>query len=167
MRDGGPDDVGAVLRVKNETWRTAYRGLLPQDFLDGLSVTPRAVQAWRARIGSGAQHLAVGEAGGEVSGFVLYGPAEDEGTGGAEIHAIYVLAEHWSTGLGLALMAHAVGHLAELGYREAGLWVLEGNARARRFYERFGFTPSGRVQDVDGLPFPAPELHYRMALATG
>ncbi|MBG0830727.1 GNAT family N-acetyltransferase [Planomonospora sp. ID67723] len=167
MREGAPGDVEAVLRIKNETWRTAYRGLLPQDFLDGLSVTPRAVETWRARIGSGAQRLVVGETAGEVSGFALYGPAEDERIGGGEIYAIYVLAGHWSTGLGRALMTRATGHLAALGHRETGLWVLEGNARARRFYERFGFTLSGRVQDVDGLPFPVPEVHYRMVQATG
>ncbi|GGS51189.1 N-acetyltransferase [Planobispora rosea] len=177
VREGVRDDVEAVLRIKNATWRTAYRGLLPQDFLDGLSVTRRAVEAWRGRIGSGAQHLLVGgpagnppgetdgEPDGETAGFSLYGPARDEGIGGGEVYAIYVLAGHWSTGLGLALMTRSVERLRELGHREAGLWVLEGNTRARRFYERFGFTPSGRAQDVEGMPFPAPEVHYRMSLA--
>ncbi|MFC4061265.1 GNAT family N-acetyltransferase [Planomonospora corallina] len=164
VRAGGPDDVEAVLHVKNASWRSAYRGLVPQDVLDGLAVTSRAVQAWRELIGSGERHLVVGEDGGRITGFSVYGPAEDAGIGGGEVYAIYVLAEHWSTGLGLALMTRSVDHLRELGHDRAGLWVLEGNTRARRFYERFGFAPTGRVEDVPGLPAGIPELHYGMTL---
>ncbi|GIH99534.1 GNAT family N-acetyltransferase [Planobispora takensis] len=184
VRQGVPDDLEAVLRIKNETWKTAYRGLLPQDFLDGLSVTPRALEFWREWTTSGGGHLLVGGEGGdadggpgeEIAGFSVFGAERDpeqgraaageggEAGGGGEVFAIYVLPERWSTGLGLALMTRSVERLRELGHREAGLWVLEGNARARRFYERFGFTLSGRVQDVPGMPFPATEVHYRMPI---
>ncbi|GAA3163745.1 GNAT family N-acetyltransferase [Planomonospora alba] len=154
-----------MLHVKNTSWRSAYRGLLPQDFLDGLAVTSRAVEAWRELIGSGERHLVVGEAGGRIVGFSVYGPAEDAAIGGGEVYAIYLLAEHWSTGLGRALLTRSVDHLRELGFDRAGLWVLEGNTRARRFYERFGFAPTGRVENVAGLPVEVPELHYGMVLA--
>ncbi|MER5322815.1 GNAT family N-acetyltransferase [Streptosporangium roseum] len=165
VRDGRPDDAADVLRVRTETWKTAYRGLLPQDYLDDLRVEPRAVEVWRGRLSCGAGRLVIGEAAGEVAGFGLFGPARDEGLTGGEIYAIYVLSAHWSTGLGLALMERSVARLREMGHTEAGLWVLEGNARARAFYERFGFTPSGRVKDVEGLPFPVSEVHYRLSLA--
>ncbi|GIH90623.1 GNAT family N-acetyltransferase [Planobispora siamensis] len=192
VRDGVQDDVEAVLRIKNETWRAAYRGLLPQDFLDGLSVTPGALEFWREWTTSGGGHLLVGgrsgDTGGgpgeEIAGFSVFGSERDpeqdpeqdrerdraadgeggEAGGNGEVYAIYVLPGHWSTGLGLALMTRSIERLREMGHREAGLWVLEGNARARRFYERFGFTLSGRVQDVPGLPFPATEVHYRMPI---
>ncbi|WP_433240919.1 N-acetyltransferase family protein [Streptosporangium sp. CA-135522] len=165
VRDGGPDDAEDVLRIKTETWKTAYRGLLPQDFLDELRVELREVELWRARFAGAAERVVIGEAGGVSAGFSLFGSARDREIPGGEIYAIYVLSEHWSTGLGLALMNRSVARLREMGHAEAGLWVLESNVRARRFYERFGFTLSGRVQDVEGLPVAAPEVHYRLPLA--
>ncbi|MFF5207047.1 GNAT family N-acetyltransferase [Streptosporangium sp. NPDC000396] len=164
VRDGGPDDAEDVLRIKNETWKTAYQGLLPQDFLDDLRVEPRAVEVWRGRLADDALHAMIGEVDGEAAGFSLFGSARDEGLTGGEIYAIYVLSSHWSTGLGLALMERSTARLREMGHADVGLWVLEGNTRARRFYERFGFTPSGRTQDVEGMPFPVPEVHYRLSL---
>nr|BFE81656.1 hypothetical protein GCM10020093_042570 [Planobispora longispora] len=61
-----------------------------------MSVTRRAVEAWRGLIGSGEQHLFVGGPGGEpegeIAGFSLHGPARDAGIDGGEVYAIYVLA---------------------------------------------------------------------------
>ncbi|NRQ36763.1 GNAT family N-acetyltransferase [Nonomuraea sp. NN258] len=67
-------------------------------------------------------------------------------------------AEEFSTGMGRALMAATVDRA---GAAELGLWVLRDNARARRFYERAGFTPSGRAR-TEGDP-PLAEVHYRRA----
>ncbi|MDP9866522.1 MULTISPECIES: GNAT family N-acetyltransferase [Streptosporangium] len=165
VRDGGPDDALDVMRIRTETWKTAYKGLLPQDFLDALRIEPRAVELLRGRLAGGAEHLVIGEAGGEAAGFSLFGPARGEGLTGGEVYALYALSGHWSTGLGLAMMERSVARLRGMGHAEAGLWVLEGNARARGFYERFGFTLSGRAQDAAGLPFSVPEVHYRLSLA--
>jgi GNAT superfamily N-acetyltransferase len=81
-----------------------------------------------------------------------------------ELAAMYVVPPRWGTGVGRALHAAAVEHLRACGLPAAHLWVIEGNARARRFYEREGWRL------VDGrrpLPFRDVELalvRYRIAL---
>jgi GNAT superfamily N-acetyltransferase len=61
------------------------------------------------------------------------------------VYAIYVDPEHWSTGAGRALMTAALDYLTASGPRPVRLWALDGNERARRFYERCGFVADGAV----------------------
>ena len=76
------------------------------------------------------------------------------------MYAIYAHPEHWSTGLGRALLPAAV---AALGGPPAVLWVLEANDRARRFYERAGWRPDGARKQADMLGgVQLPEIRYRL-----
>ena len=56
----------------------------------------------------------------------------------------------WGAGHGSALHEAAMDHLAKEGFGEAVLWVLEGNERARRFYERRGWRADGARGDFWG-----------------
>lgn len=158
VRDAVRDEAEEVLHVKNASWRAAYRGLLPDAYLAALTVTPGQVEHWQRLIGD--RRVIVGEAEGRIAGLSAFGPAED----GAEIYAIYVLPEHWSTGLGAALMTRSLRRLRELGYDTAGLWVFEANPRARRFYERMGFTLSGRTEIEEREGFAEPVVHYHRTI---
>jgi GNAT superfamily N-acetyltransferase len=98
-------------------------------------------------------------------GFAAAGPARDGGLEGlGEIHAIYLLREAWSQGLGRALMAQALAGLREAGFPAAVLWVLERNARGRRFYEAGGWQLSGAPRTIwqDGIALR--EVQYRLDL---
>jgi GNAT superfamily N-acetyltransferase len=68
-----------------------------------------------------------------------------------EVYAIYVAPDWWSTGTGRLLMEAAVASLLSAGYRRAVLWVLDTNARARRFYERAGWAPDGAANTMAAL----------------
>lgn len=68
-----------------------------------------------------------------------------------EVYAIYVAPDWWSTGTGRLLMEAAVARLAVAGYRRAVLWVLDTNARARRFYEKAGWAPDGAANTMVAL----------------
>jgi ribosomal protein S18 acetylase RimI-like enzyme len=75
------------------------------------------------------------------------GARAPEATGqavGIELYAIYVAPAHWSSGAGRALLTEAVERARSAGFVRMSLWVLEANARARRFYERAGFTATGQ-----------------------
>jgi RimJ/RimL family protein N-acetyltransferase len=61
------------------------------------------------------------------------------------------------TGAGAALMTAA---LADLAPRPVAVWVLEGNAVARAFYERFGLRHDGVSTDFDAGGTPVPEIRY-------
>ena len=81
-----------------------------------------------------------------------------------ELCALYVDPDHWGRGIGVALVSAARARLFDLGFREAILWVLEGNVRAERFYRRDQWTPDGaqRTEGVWGLK--VNDLRYRREL---
>jgi GNAT superfamily N-acetyltransferase len=80
------------------------------------------------------------------------------------VTSIYVLSSLWGQGVGRLLMAAAVSALVDEQFSEATLWVLEGNARARRFYQAAGWNADGAAKDgaVGGVSIH--ELRYRRAL---
>ncbi|MEV0380844.1 GNAT family N-acetyltransferase [Nonomuraea sp. NPDC050643] len=163
IRTGLPKDAAAIEAVRIATWRVAYRDVMPPSLLDGLEVLPEMVRARSEALADGGASAVVAERDGRVRGFALYGPSRDDDIPGMEVYALYVLPEEFSTGMGHALMRAARSRMEAAGCAEAGLWVLAGNARARRFYERYGFTPSGRTV-TRGDP-PLKEVHYRLPLA--
>ncbi|GGS95864.1 GNAT family N-acetyltransferase [Streptomyces cinerochromogenes] len=159
MRFADCDRVSAI-RIRG--WQHAYRGLMPQAYLDGLSVAADAERR-RARFGQGGGSVVnlVAEQGGEVVGWAACGPYRDGGgspTGDAELYAVYVDPDHLGGGIGRALLAAAVERCR--AYPRMLLWVLKGNTPARRFYERAGFRSDGAEEpfEVDGVP--VPEVRY-------
>jgi ribosomal protein S18 acetylase RimI-like enzyme len=162
-------DADAIALVHVRSWQGAYQGLMPQEHLDQLDVAQRA-QRWSRGLTSAdpfRDATLVTVTGEQVIGFASVGaardPDADPGDTG-EVYAIYLLPEAWGQGLGRDLMTAALARLADLGYQVATLWVLEGNARARRFYEAAGFTTDGAEQTDDTRGFPVPEVRYRRTL---
>jgi len=79
--------------------------------------------------------------------------------------AFYVLPAYWREGVGCALWGAGVHRLVEQGYRQAMLWVLSDNARARRFYDRAGWSAepaSERSLLIGGASLR--EIRYRSPL---
>jgi GNAT superfamily N-acetyltransferase len=164
------DDALGVATVHVRSWQAAYRGLMPDVYLDELDVERRRA-GWERTIAetewprSGT--LVATEANGNVVGFANIGPARD-GDGDplviGELAAIYLLPEAWGSGVGRRLMLAAVNVLRDAGYAEAILWVLEGNERAQRFYEIGGWQLDGVTKDVVIADVPLPEVRYRLVL---
>ncbi len=169
IRTAVAEDAAQIADVHVRSWQVAYRGLMPQEYLDGLDPAQRA-EMW-ARITSRAdgnrRGVLVAEDETAVEAFVAFGPTRDEGEDPdqvGEIAAIYAAPGAWSTGCGRALMAAALHALARAGYQEVSLWVLDANARARRFYEAAGFHHDGAEQVDQSDGFPLRELRYRRPL---
>jgi GNAT superfamily N-acetyltransferase len=170
VRRATNDDAAAIAGVHVRSWRSAYRGQMPDAVLDGLSESERAA-AWRRWLAPADHGVQVAVAGGAVIGFCSLIAARDAdlpgGTG--EVAAIYVLPEHWRSRAGSVLMLAALELARQRGYRGLTLWVLASNDRARRFYERCGFVADGaeKVQRI-GDHGPAPgaasvvEVRYRL-----
>lgn len=132
------DDADAIERVRTDTWRAAYRGLMPDALLDGLGY-----DATRRRAFMGAlpphQFVLVAEDEGAVVGFCIGGRSRaPEVEFGGEVYAIYVLPEHHGRGIGRALLQAAATELVDRDLRSMIIWVLRENAPSRRFYERMG-----------------------------
>ena len=129
-----PADTQALGQAHVAAWREAYPGLVPEAVLAALDPGERAAM-WREVLRrEGAVHLA--ERAGRIIGFVASGEQRDSSLPcSGEIHAIYVLQAAQRQGVGRALIGYAARDLLARGHRSALLWVMEGNAPARRFYE--------------------------------
>ncbi|MGY1496359.1 N-acetyltransferase family protein [Streptomyces sp. QTS52] len=163
VREMTLDDCERVSEIRIRGWQHAYQGLMPQPYLDALSVPEDAERRrmFFVRAGSEVVDL-VAEQAGEVVGWACHGPYRDGEirTDDAELYAIYVDAGRFGTGVGQALLREAVRRCADARHPRMLLWVLKGNERARRFYERAGFAADGAEEpfDVDGIA--VPEVRY-------
>ncbi|MHB1533127.1 MAG: GNAT family N-acetyltransferase [Acidimicrobiales bacterium] len=167
VRAAQPADADAMGLVHVRSWQAAYAGHFPQEFLDALDPAARA-EGWR-RILEAAQRDRqadlIADIDGRVGGFASVGPSrDDDAGGGGELYAIYLLPELWGRGLGRRLMTSALDTLAGLGFDAATLWVLEGNHRARRFYEAGGWSADGAARVDDSRGFPIAEVRYQRPL---
>ena len=151
IRGAQPEDALAVARVHVRSWQSAYRGHLPDDHLAGLDPVARAERYSFGidRADTPRTVLAVDEDEGRVIGFATTGPCADAGSSGrlGELYGLYVDPDRWRTGCGRQLMRAARARLAGLGFREAVLWVLDGNSRAESFYRADGWTRNGAERD--------------------
>lgn len=163
IRRASVDDAEGIAHVHVGTWQSAYRGIVPDDYLDGLNVAARVEGYRRFRtLEDPARPMWVCEINESIVGFVGVGPSIDE-DGIGELYAIYVSEEQWGSGAGDELMKQATEWLRSR-YRQATLWVLSENERARRFYERLGWFFDGTTKDDDRGSFVLHEVRYRVEL---
>ncbi len=143
IRAATREDASAMGHVHVDSWRTTYRGLIPDSVLAALSVEHRA-EMWRqaaerAMDGESRSFVLVAEDPDDgVIGFASAGPEREEDSGfDSELYAIYLLEHHQGRGTGRNLVGNLVSLLREHGYSSMRVWVLEGNP-AQAFYTRLG-----------------------------
>jgi GNAT superfamily N-acetyltransferase len=138
IRPAKVDDAPAIARVHVASWRSAYLGLLSDEFLESLN-EPDYADRWRRFIGEGSSRVYVIELDGQVVGFASGGRERAGETGyTGELYAIYILDAHQRHGYGRELVKAVVAGLREMGFEDMLIWVLRDNQNARRFYERLG-----------------------------
>jgi GNAT superfamily N-acetyltransferase len=142
LRLAADGDLLAVGALHHRSRASAYAHFLsPKASNFG---SPRALGEWwaeRWKWEGDTHRLTVADDGGEIVGFSYVGPSPDDGI--RELYAIHVTPDQVGAGVGRLLMVDA---LTQLGPR-AVLWVLDGNDRARRFYERGGWAADGVTRD--------------------
>jgi ribosomal protein S18 acetylase RimI-like enzyme len=154
LRPAVPADALAVARVHVRAWQIGYRGLLPAAYLDSLRAEDRAARYTFDRTDGPRTTVAIDA--GELVGFATIH--------GAELCALHVDPAAWGRGVGRALIAQARADLAAAGAAEAHVWVLVGNARAERFYQRDGWTADGARRSDTVWGAAVDELVYRRRL---
>lgn len=180
IREMAEADIDAVAAVRVRGWQAAYRGLMPQAYLDAMSVAADAERrrSWFGRRSTEVSDL-VAERDGEVVGWVCVGPARDPDIApgpeelpaarptAGELFALYVTPGLIGTGVGRALMAAGTARARASGFRSLYLWVVRGNTRAQHFYERAGFVPDGAEESYEVGGSSVPELRYWRPLSPG
>jgi ribosomal protein S18 acetylase RimI-like enzyme len=190
IRSASAADAAQIAAVRRDSWLAAYEGIISRAIINRVTAPDGGAQVrqsfrtrpWQRMIAAVAARppqpaVAAGDATAGIVGYASFGPeldvlgapwphplsaAGEEGRA-AELYALYVHPAWWSTGTGRALMDRVLAKVCVAGYQCITLWVLEENARARRFYERAGFAPDGTSHALDDLG-GVMEIRYQCAL---
>jgi GNAT superfamily N-acetyltransferase len=161
VRAAVPGDSYDVARVHVRSWQSAYRGLLAQEYLDNLTPEVLAGRYSFGRVGLAVPSTQVAVDGSTICGLATTGLCRDVDLSNVgELMAIYVDPAYLGTGVGRMLMTAARERLRQI-VTEASLWVLDGNVRARRFYERDGWSCDGTHRTSSYGDVPVQEVRYR------
>jgi GNAT superfamily N-acetyltransferase len=165
VRAAVSEDAYGVARVHVRSWQSAYRGLIAQEYLDGLEPEVWASRYTFGRMGLRLPSTQVAVDGSTICGFVTTGLGRDVDLPNfGELMAIYVDPAYMHTGVGRVLMTAGRERLRRVGVTAASLWVLDGNVPARRFYERDGWRPDGTRRTRAYGDVPVDEVRYRCNL---
>ncbi len=165
LRLAAPADAMDVARVHVRSWQAAYRGLMPDAYLDQLRPEDRAARYDFATTDPAKPRTIVLEKDGAIRGFATTMPSRDADTPNhGELCALYVNPDDWGQGYGVALIQAARLHLSASGFSAAILWLLEGNIRADRFYRADGWHPDGARRSETMWGVTVNERRYRTVL---
>ena len=187
IRSASAADAAQIAAVMRDSWLAAYDGIIASALLDQATAPDGGarirqsfrLRPWQRMIAAVARGPAPADDTAGIVGYASYGPERDvldtpwpypltpAGSDGqvAELYALYVHPAWWSTGTGRALMDQVLAKVGATGYGCITLWVLEANARARRFYQRAGFIPDGARHVLDDLG-GVTEIRYRRGLGS-
>jgi ribosomal protein S18 acetylase RimI-like enzyme len=146
IRQAKVEDASAIAAVHVRTWQAAYEGIVPAEYLAGLS-EPEKTAFWEQQlaVNRGVNLVAVNR--GRVVGWVSGGPSRDADLeGGSEVYAIYVSKEAWGQGVGRRLMKRIEKAISPCS--SITLWVLRQNERAIGFYRGVGYEFDGAEKTV-------------------
>lgn len=150
LRPARPGDSAAVAEIWRDGWRDGHLGHVPDEL-----VAIRTPESFGQRAAQRIDDTVVAVVGDDVAGFVMV--VDDE------VEQVYVSARHRGTGVANALLTEAERLVGQNGHHRAWLAVVAGNARARRFYERRGWTDEGEFDyaaaGADG-PIAVPCRRY-------
>lgn len=150
------DSCEEISSVYEQSWKYAYKGIIPQDYLDSI---PKG--QWCRAFDNPERYTLVMLNDDKIIGTSSYCKSRFEiFSGWGEIISIYFLPEYMGKGYGEKLLNKVLDELKKMGFKTVFLWVLEENKRARHFYEKCGFCYSGEYMDDTIGGKPLRELQY-------
>lgn len=142
IRKAGPDDASSISMVRMASWRTAYAGILPDDYLSQINLCADTDRFEKA-ISIGDESFFVVENKNGVIGFCVLGTCRDADIrhkSSLEIYDMHIFPQYWRCGIGRMLYQHIEKLISSQSIDTLVLWVLADNLRGRRFYEAVGFS---------------------------
>jgi ribosomal protein S18 acetylase RimI-like enzyme len=139
-------DIKSISHVLASSWKTAYRGIVHDDYLDALKY-----DHWVAPLTTGLSNESffsmVIESNQEIIGAAIWNNTENE----HEVHlrSFYLLPERIGKGFGHTFYNAVEAELKDRGYLNCVIDVLENNSRAIRFYEAHGFIDTDKTVNAE------------------
>ena len=160
IRSGVASDAEGIATVNFLSWKTAYKGIIHQSYLDNLSLKKRVenwAQFFKEADPKKLTFVAIKDD--QILGFVDLGPPrDDEMKGYTELYAIYVHPDYYRQGIGKRLFAESVKHADHIYF-----WVLPENKMGRKFYEKMGALPFQKDEKtimIDDKPYKEMKYHW-------
>lgn len=151
------DDRAEISRIYEESWKSAYKDIIPQSYLQSIPAGH-----WASHLDSQGMNSLVMIEDGTFIGTSSYCQSRFlKFKGFGEIVSIYLLPSYVGKGYGTQLLDAVLGQMKGLRYKDVFLWVLEENHRARAFYENRGFKASGDYLDDNIGGKALREIQYR------
>ncbi|NNF80183.1 MAG: GNAT family N-acetyltransferase [Rhizobiales bacterium] len=161
MRDAVVQDASAVTALHVASWRSSYRGVLPDAYLDGEADAERGAHWQKTLKGLGPQDIVLlAEDNEGLHGFISVYWRKEPGFD-AYLDNLHVRPGQRGGGLGRQLLAAALQRLIAQGAHNFCLWVFDQNQGAVRFYERLGGKPVERgLDDFAGSNAPHTKIAW-------
>ncbi|HSW93002.1 MAG TPA: GNAT family N-acetyltransferase [Gammaproteobacteria bacterium] len=161
IRNAQISDARAIAKVHVLSWQAIYRGHIPDNVLDNLSIDERE-KMWKTLLEKNITVLVL-ENDNNLVGFVSFCPCRDQDVDPlivAEISAIYIVPDEWRKGFGKLLLKAAISELKKNGFNVTTLWVIENNQQAKKFYEAMGFKNSFEIKILQRDNYTLHEVKY-------
>ena len=163
IRRADQKDVRALSLILTASWKQAYQNILSAEELETSADAEKYEKIFLSLTEKHSNRFYIAHCNDFPCGMLYSCPSRDaELKGFAEIVAIYILPEFWGQGLGQALMNKVLQEISPF-YAGVCLWVFKDNLRARRFYEKSGFSPDGREKTEKFSNQPV-SVRYRKVL---
>jgi ribosomal protein S18 acetylase RimI-like enzyme len=135
IRPARQTDACGIARVYVQTWQDTYRGILPDSYLDAMTVPKSERSFFQDLQSSRAISFVAEKKSNEIVGFITGGDeSQRDWIYSGEIYTLYVQKDYQRQGVGLKLVAALANQLKGLGVFAMQVRVLKQNPN-RRFYE--------------------------------
>lgn len=162
IRQADIRDAEGIAHVHVESWKTTYKGIVSDEYLQSLSAEQRA-PGWRFRLSNQREDediLVIADDQGTIYGFMNFGlERESKQASEGELYAVYLLEEIQGQGWGGRLFKRMIEILKAKGFSALLVWVLDGNP-AIHFYRAMGGEVSRQKEVTIGS-----ETHLELALS--
>jgi ribosomal protein S18 acetylase RimI-like enzyme len=139
VRKATQNDLEGIANVHVSSWKTTYKGIISDSYLNSLSVEGRKKSwEWTFNNLNKDETIFLAEDNGRIVGFSNGGKSRsNEFEHDGELYAIYLLKDYQRQGIGRMLVDSVVESLKSKNYKSLLVWVLEGNP-SLNFYKRIG-----------------------------
>ncbi|UTH76055.1 GNAT family N-acetyltransferase [Chromobacterium sp. IIBBL 290-4] len=161
LRMPTPQDADLLASLHVASWQSAYRGILPDAYLDEIAPGERLAM-WKDRL---AQHASswtrIAYLAGRPAGFACLLP-DTEPARGVYLDNLHVLPEFKGHGIGRLLLAAAAAECLRIAPgRPLFLWTFAANQSACRFYQALGGTVTEQKDTLTPAGNPQPALCFQ------
>nr|UWI51934.1 GNAT family N-acetyltransferase [Clostridioides difficile] len=154
------DDVEDISEIYAQSWKTAYKGIIPQDYLDNLK-NDFWVETFKDLIENNKITAKMVFDNKKSIGCIAYGNSRDDTLKDwGEIVSLYLLPQYFGKGVGNEIFQSAIDDMKLAGFSNIYLWVLEENQRARKFYEKHGFYCNNDIYTVKIMDKKINDIRY-------